>query len=133
MHTGSCLCGAVRFEIDGPLEGIQLCHCSMCRRASGTAFASNLPVREENFRVVSGKDRLKTFESNPGKARVFCANCGSPIISRSALNPGWVRVRVGTVDEPVGARPIFHFYVDSKASWLPIDDDLPRYPGPRPS
>jgi len=132
MHTGSCLCGAVRFEIDGPLEGIQLCHCSMCRRASGTAFASNLPVRAENFRVVGGEDRLKAYESRPGKQRVFCGDCGSPIISRSAGDPSWVRVRIGTVDEPVGAALAFHFHVASKASWAPITDALPQYPAARP-
>jgi hypothetical protein len=132
MHTGSCLCGAVRFEIDGPLEGIQLCHCSMCRRASGAAFASNLPVRADAFRVVGGADRLKAYESHPGKERLFCADCGSPIISRSTGDPSWVRVRFGTVDEPVETRPVFHFHVASKASWLAITDDLPQYPGPKP-
>ena len=132
MHTGSCLCGAVRFEIAGDLAPIQLCHCSMCRRASGTAFASNMPVRAEDFRIVSGADRLKIYESKPGKERLFCANCGSPIISRSAGDPEMVRVRVGTVDEPVNAPLAFHFHVASKASWAPIADDLPQYPAARP-
>jgi hypothetical protein len=121
MHTGSCLCGAVRFEVAGDLAPIQLCHCSQCRRASGAAFA------------VSGEASLKSFESSPGKARLFCADCGSPIISRSAGDPGMVRVRAGTLDEPVDAPLAFHFHVASKASWMPIIDDLPRHPGPRPA
>jgi hypothetical protein len=132
MHTGSCLCGAVRFEIAGELAPIQLCHCSMCRRASGTAFASNMPVRAADFRIVSGEASLKSYESRPGKERVFCAACGSPIISRSVGDPTMVRVRVGTLNEPVDARPEFHFHVASKASWLPITDDLPQHPGRRP-
>ena len=132
MQAGSCLCGAVKYEIAGELAPIQLCHCSMCRRASGTAFASNMPVRAADFRIVSGEASLKSYESRPGKERLFCAACGSPIISRSAGDPGMVRVRAGTLDEPVDARLAFHFHVASKASWLPITDDLPQHPGPRP-
>lgn len=132
MQTGACLCGRVKYEIAGELAPIQLCHCSMCRRASGTAFASNMPVRTQDFRIVAGASSLKTYESRPGKERVFCAECGSPIISRSAGDPGMVRVRAGTLDNPAPTHVGFHFHVASKASWLPITDDLPQYPGPRP-
>ena len=132
MQTGSCLCGAVTYEIAGELEPVQLCHCSMCRRASGTAFAANMPVRAADFRVVSGAATLKAYESHPGKERVFCRECGSPIISRSVGDPGMVRVRAGTLDDPAPTHAAFHFHVASKASWLPITDDLPRYPGAKP-
>lgn len=132
MHAGSCLCGAVRFEIDGPLAGVELCHCSQCRRASGSAFAANMNVAAANFRVVSGQASMKAYASSPGKERVFCADCGSPIISRQIANPSAVRVRVGTLAEPVESRVVFHFHTDSKASWWPAADNLPAYPGPRP-
>jgi len=132
MHTGSCLCGAVKYEIDGALAPIQLCHCHMCRRASGTAFASNMPVAAADFRVIAGAASLKSYESSPGKERLFCAECGSPIISRSRLAPGVVRVRVGTLGAAEGATLSFHFNVASKAPWWPIADDLPQYPDDRP-
>ena len=132
MHRGKCLCGAVTYEIAGELGGIEFCHCSQCRRASGTAFASNMQVAVGNFRVLTGEASLKAYESSPGKERAFCNDCGSPIISRSDGAPGWVRVRVGTLNEPIDARPAFDFHTDSKASWWTIADDLPRYPGPRP-
>ncbi|HEY1751156.1 MAG TPA: GFA family protein [Caulobacteraceae bacterium] len=132
MQTGSCLCGAVKYEIAGELAPIQLCHCSMCRRASGTAFAANMPVRAADFRIVAGEAALKAYESRPGKQRVFCAECGSPIISRSQGDPATVRVRAGTLDDPAQTHAAYHFHADSKASWLPITDDLPQYPGPRP-
>lgn len=132
MHSGRCLCGAVTYEIAGDLGGIEFCHCSQCRRASGTAFASNMDVAVQNFRVLTGEASLKAYSSSPGKERVFCGDCGSPILSRSRGDPARVRVRVGTLDEPVGARPAFNFHTDSKASWWAITDDLPRYPGPRP-
>ena len=130
MHHGSCLCGAIRFEVAGELSGIQLCHCSQCRRGSGAAFAANLPVRAQDFRIVVGQP--KAFESSPGKQRLFCGDCGSPIISRTAAVPDMVRVRAGLLAEPVETKAVFHFHVSSKASWLPIADDLPQYPGERP-
>jgi hypothetical protein len=131
MHQGSCLCGRVRFAIDGDLAGIQLCHCSQCRRASGSAFAANLPVRAANFRLLAGEP--KAFESSPGKERLFCGDCGSPILSRTAAVPGMVRVRAGLIAEPVEAKAVLHFHVASQASWLPIEDRLPQYPAERPA
>lgn len=131
MHQGSCLCGRIRFEIDGDLAGIQLCHCSQCRRASGSAFAANLPVSADNFQLIAGAP--KSFESSPGKERLFCGDCGSPIISRTDRVPGMVRVRAGLIAEPVETKAVFHFHVASKASWLPIEDRLAQYPAERPS
>jgi hypothetical protein len=131
MHHGSCLCGRVRFEVAGELAGIQLCHCGLCRRAQGSAFAANLPVRAEDFRLVTGQP--KAYESSPGKERLFCGDCGSPIISRTVSTPGMVRVRAGLLAEPVETKAVFHFHVASKACWLPIADDLPQHSGDRPS
>jgi hypothetical protein len=131
MHLGSCLCGAIRFEVAGELAPIQLCHCSQCRRAQGSAFAANLPVRAEDFRLLAGQP--KSYASSPGKQRLFCGDCGSPIISRTASVPGMVRVRAGLLAEPVETKAVFHFHVASKASWLPIADDLPQYPDDRPA
>lgn len=132
MQTGSCLCGEVRFEITGDLAPIQFCHCGVCRKAQGSAFASNIPVDAGAFRLVTGADRVKAFESSPGKRRAFCGDCGSPLFSEAQAVPGVLRLRAGTLDEPVAATPGFHFYVGSKASWWPITDDLPRYDAARP-
>ena len=132
MHAGSCLCRTVRFEIDGPLAPIQFCHCGDCRKAQGGAFATNIPLDTRNFRLLSGADDLQAYESSPGKERVFCRRCGSPIFSRLASRPGVVRLRAGTLDAPVGAERGFHFHVASKAGWWEITDDLPQYPAERP-
>jgi hypothetical protein len=109
-----------------------MCHCGQCRKASGTAFASNIPVRADDFRVIAGEETLKSYESSPGKERLFCGRCGSPVISRAATVPGMVRVRAGLIDPPTGARLGFHFHTASKADWWTIEDDLPQYPGDRP-
>ncbi|MFN3515083.1 MAG: GFA family protein [Phenylobacterium sp.] len=132
IHTGSCLCRAVRYEVRGELAPIQVCHCSDCRKAQGSAFATNLPVATADFRLISGEDRLKAYESSPGKQRVFCADCGSPIFSRLRARPEVMRLRAGTLDAPVRSEVGFHFHVASKADWWPITDDRPQHPHERP-
>jgi hypothetical protein len=128
---GSCLCGAIRYEIDGELGAIVLCHCSMCRKAQGSAFATTAPVDPARFRIVAGADQLRAYRSSPGKERCFCSSCGSPIISRRDAPP-MVRVRVGTLDTPISARPTAHIHVASKAEWEEIADRLPQHPGFEP-
>ncbi len=86
MHTGSCLCGGVQFRIEQALEPIQVCHCSQCRKAQGTPFATNTPVSTSAFHLTAGKELLKAFESSPGKQRVFCSGCGSPIAPAAVMS-----------------------------------------------
>lgn len=129
---GSCLCGAIRFEITGTLGPIVLCHCTQCRKAQGGAYAVNAPIATEDFTIVAGRSKLAAYESSPGKLRHFCSDCGSPIISTRTSAPGVVRVRIGTLDSPVDARPQAHIFAASKAEWDAIRDDLPQYAGREP-
>src|SRR5262245_43596332 len=76
MLTGSCLCSAVAYEVDAPLERIVHCHCQTCRKTHGTAFSSVAAVPREKFRWVRGREMLAAIESSPGKFRRFCSNCG---------------------------------------------------------
>jgi hypothetical protein len=127
MLEGSCLCGAVKYRIEGELGPIVCCHCSMCRKAQGTAFAANAPVPASRFRIVAGEASLRAYRSSPGKERLFCGTCGSPIVSRRD-GAADVRVRIGTLDTRIAARPAAHIHVASKAEWWEIgDDDLPRH------
>ena len=129
MLTGSCLCGGIQFRIEAALEPIQVCHCSQCRKAQGTPFATNTPVPAAAFHLVSGADLLTSFESSPGKERVFCRKCGSPLYSKKDTVPGVLRVRAGLLNEPLSVTPAVHFYTGSKANWWPINDDLPQFEG----
>ena len=97
MHTGSCHCRAVRFEIEGELAQIQVCHCGDCRKAQGGPFGTNIPVETSKFRLLSGADDLRIYESTPGKERVFCSRCGGPLFSRLQSKPEVMRVRAGTL------------------------------------
>lgn len=128
MYTGSCLCAGVQFQIDQEIEPIQVCHCSQCRKAHGTPFATNAPVSSASFSLTQGKDLLREYESSPGKTRYFCGRCGSPIYSRKDTLPEVVRIRAGLINEPIRVKPVAHFHVASKCNWWPINDDLPQFP-----
>ncbi len=123
---GSCLCGGIRYSIRGDIAGINYCHCVQCRKASGTAFATNAAVATADFNISQGIDRLASFESSPGKNRYFCSRCGSPIYSQFDDKPDVVYVRIGTIDDDAGLRPDIHIHVASKAPWYEIFDSLPQ-------
>lgn len=126
MLSGSCLCGGVKYEIEGVLESITNCHCSLCRKMSGSAFSSGASVPAGSFRFVSGQDLLKEWESSPGYHRVFCGRCGSPLIKRKAKDPENLRLRVGTLDSDPSVKISKHLHVGSKAPWVELGDGLPR-------
>lgn len=126
MLTGSCLCGGVKYEIEGELSAVTNCHCSLCRKMSGSAFASGATIPSSSFRLVAGQEFLKEWESSPGYQRVFCGRCGSPILKRKAKDPDNLRPRVGTLDSDPGVKISKHNHVSSKAPWVVITDGLPQ-------
>lgn len=132
MYKGGCLCGAIRFEIHGEIRDIVYCHCSRCRKAQGSAFATNGNVASDAFRIVSGEDLISAYESTPGEFKCFCKVCGSPILSRRQDRPDRVRVRLGTIDSDIDERPRAHIFATSKANWETICGDLPQYEGYEP-
>lgn len=127
MYSGGCLCGSVRFRIDGPIRNIVYCHCSRCRKAQGSAFATNGIVAADDFSIVAGEECLAEYESSPGHMKYFCRNCGSPILGKSDARPGQVRVRIGTIESDIDERPTAHIFATSRANWEEITDGLPQY------
>ncbi|SEC70438.1 MULTISPECIES: GFA family protein [unclassified Beijerinckia] len=126
MYEGSCLCGAIKYAVNGELGDAVYCHCSRCRKASGSAFAANSAIADTSFKIVSGNERLKTFSTSEGVHRTFCSACGSPIMSRRDSLPGVLRLRLGTLDRATRG-PMAHIFVGSKADWYEIRDSLPQY------
>jgi hypothetical protein len=122
MIRGSCLCGKVQYEIDGPLFEALNCHCSMCRKAHGAAFRSRARVRANHFRWVQGEDQITYYESSPGNHRGFCRICGSPILSKFEADPTVFTCRLER-----SMTPERHVYVKSKAPWFAISDGLPQF------
>lgn len=127
MLKGSCMCGAIRYEAEGPLSAMGRCYCVQCRKASGAEFATNGSVPAATFRVVTGAELLSSFSSSPGKARNFCTRCGSPLFKKNASRPDEVRLRLGTLDTEADVRPEAHYFVSEKPAWSIITDELPRY------
>ena len=128
MLEGGCLCGGVRFRITGKLGPAGYCHCKECQRASGSAFASNAPVRIGYFAFSAGAELVTEYESSPGKFRAFCRRCGSPVYSRRDSEPELRRIRLGTLDADPERRPLVHVWVSEKAPWYEIGDTLTQLP-----
>ena len=123
--TGSCLCGAVSYEITGPFNFIGNCHCSMCRKSHGAAFATWGIINPNQFRWTSGEEFVQAYESSPGRQRCFCKKCGSPLVSTHAGTVG--EVVVGTLNGDPAMRPREHIFVGSTAPWYEIGDALPQF------
>ena len=127
MLRGGCLCGGIRYEIDGPVGEALYCHCSMCRKSHGTAFRARLSVPMSSFRFVQGEDLLTSYRSSADTIRRFCRTCGSPIVNSWDPEPDSYGLAMGSLDDDPGVRPRRHEFVGSKAPWYEITDNLPRY------
>ena len=103
MITGSCLCGTVRWQVDGDLGTMSHCHCSMCRKAHGAPFATYVSTASGNFRWLDGEETITTFESSPGFLRAFCSTCGS-VVPDPADEEGHVFIPAGCLDGEPGVR-----------------------------
>ena len=134
LYTGACLCGKVRFEITGGIQNPVYCHCSRCRKAQGSAFASNGNVDIKAFKFISGETELTayTHPATPDQTKYFCHHCGSPIMSKSPLTPNSVRIRLGSIESDITEKPSAHIFVSSKANWENIEGDLPQYDDYKP-
>ena len=128
MHKGSCLCGSIRYELSQELGDFGHCHCKSCRKASGTAYATNAPVDRAHFHLVGDGGTMREYESSPGKFRAFCSRCGSPIYAYVAATPDILRIRLGALDTPFSKRAKAHTWISDKADWDPVEGALPQFP-----
>ena len=127
--SGSCLCGAVRFEISGDFESFFLCHCTRCRKDTGSAHAANLFSSSARLEWLSGEGGVKTYTA-PGTRhqKSFCADCGSPVPSVQ-MNGALLVAPAGTLDSAIDIRPTAHICVASKAAWDEGLEALPKLDG----
>lgn len=124
---GGCHCGAVRYESSGKVLRFVNCHCPDCRTLSGATFASVLAVESSGFKLVCGEDIIHSYRSSPGKQRCFCSKCGSHVFARVDTKPEMVLIRAGSIDGDPGVRPQMHIWVEAKAPWHEICDNIPQY------
>jgi hypothetical protein len=133
--TGGCLCGGVRYELTKPFLRANHCHCSLCRRHSGTFGLSQGRVPRDGFRLLHGEELVGIYRPPEGTAvKAFCSACGSSLLGGTWPEGPEVSVRLGSLDGDPGIRPQYHSFTASKAPWdrLPADG-LPRYPGSPPT
>jgi hypothetical protein len=133
-YRGSCLCGEIRFEVDEFTPRTGHCHCSMCRKFHGAAYATLAEALSDHFRWICGEDLLKGYTAVNGTTRSFCSNCGSSLtFSSPNVDPELVEIALGCFDDEVPIRPDAHIFVASGAHWATPDDDLPQYEAGRDS
>lgn len=122
-HHGSCLCGAVRFEIEGGFDRFYLCHCAHCRKDTGSAHAANLFSATATLHWLAGEDKATLYRLPETRhARCFCAVCGSALPYAA---DGMIVVPAGSLDGAFDAAPDAHLFVASRAAW---ERDLDRIP-----
>ncbi|MGN6466898.1 MAG: GFA family protein [Rhizobiaceae bacterium] len=123
--TGRCLCGAVEYVVVDAFLYSANCHCSNCRRTTGSAFKPFAGIERDKLRVVKGEGNIHRYGSELGHD-AHCAACGSLLYSL-VRDGRYVHVAMGTLVDAPSIRPTAHIFVGSKAPWFTITDDLPQY------
>lgn len=132
--NGGCLCGGVRYEVTLPFRRANWCHCSRCRRHSGSNALAQGRVPREGFRLVAGAELVRVFRpEGGGAAKAFCSTCGSSLFGGTWPDGPEVSIRLGTLDGDPDIRPQYRSFVGSRAAWDELPDDgLPRHDGAKP-
>lgn len=128
MLKASCLCQAVQYTLSGPARQMNLCHCTMCQKFSGSAYGAFTRFAAEDLTVESGADMEQTWASSAWASRVFCKRCGSSLRYVNRNLPQWVFVATGLFDSDPGVRPSQHIFLKDAAVWHALDDtETPRF------
>lgn len=127
MNKGKCLCEGIHFSVLGSFGEVRYCHCSQCRRVTGSAFSANAKISIESWSISRGEELIREYESKPGIYRAFCSKCGTPVYSKLLSDPQNIRVRLGSFETVKEVYITGHVWVSSKAPWYSIESDLPCY------
>jgi len=126
---GSCLCGAVRFEVDLPTLVCAHCHCAMCRKSHGAGYVTWFSVPRSQLRCLAGDDRLVRFASSDHGTRSFCGECGSSLFFETTRHPENLDVVLANMDAAIDRDPQIHAFFSDRAAWVQVEDSLPRLGG----
>jgi hypothetical protein len=118
MYSGSCLCGAVRYEIDGPIDRTSNCWCTMCQKQHGAAFGPYGNIAADALKFVQGLDAITRYASSPSVERTFCKVCGSNLTWQMHASRR-IAVTLATFDTPYEGKVTHNLHFDSKPGWLP--------------
>ena len=121
--SGSCHCGAVRFEVTEDFSAVRICHCTTCKKLSGGAGTTNGRARTDTIRVVAGEELIRTYQPDEGSSKSFCSQCGSNLFGGGWPESEFSSVRISAIDSPFDRKPEAHTYVRSVAPWENFPDD----------
>jgi len=124
--NGKCLCGEVEYSISDKLLYAGFCHCSECRKWTGSPFSSSGGVVQSDFTLIKGKNNLTCFKKGESTLTYFCKSCSS-ILYGDVPEYNMIFVMLGTLDEAPSLKPQWHIYTGSKVDWFEINDDLPQF------
>ena len=129
LHTGGCLCGAVKYRVDGPMREVVFCHCGQCRRQTGLYYASTNAADADV--TVEGADSVTWYVSSDEGRRGFCRHCGSALFWKYQ-GSDHISIQAGTLDQPTRLTPGYHIFCADKGDFYEINDDLPQFEKGRP-
>ena len=123
---GSCLCGAVRFEVELSTRFCVHCHCSMCRRNHGAAFVTWFGVPRTQFRLLDGESILTRYPSSDHGSRSFCSRCGTSLFCELDRDPETIDITLASVQAPIDHAPQAHVHFGTHVEWVEFLDQLPK-------
>lgn len=112
---GSCLCGAAKFEVQGPIRGVGSCHCSQCRKVSGTSGNAQFIVKNDKFKWLTSIANARKYENENGWGVLRCEVCGSPL--PESINGKLTWIQAGLMDDPISTNMNTHIFCASRADW----------------
>lgn len=124
MIKGSCLCGAIAYELSERPEIMNLCHCAMCRKMSGSSYGTFAHIEIEKFRWIHGEENVQRYQSSPDHIRSFCKHCGSNVPNE---DDDEMCIPAGTLDDDPGITPRLQIFEDHKAPWQVIDTHIESF------
>lgn len=116
--TGSCMCGAVQYEITKRSRLTVNCHCTICRKSNGSAFSTYASVLESGFSIVKGAVSIQKYALGEKGEKNFCGICGSPIFNKNNKYPGFYMVHYGSLNTPNNIEPATNVFFDNKLPWV---------------
>lgn len=120
MYRGSCLCGGINYEIRGEIRNSSHCHCKMCQKGHGAAFASYGVVNRSELVYTKGAELISEYESSDKIFRTFCSRCGANLEWRNGNKPETTDIALGTLDSEFSEVIKRHIYTETKATWLEL-------------
>jgi len=133
-YTGSCLCGAIKYEVNGEPVRTAVCHCDDCRKATGSSYATNFFFKEEDIVVTEGTPKEFQHKSDAGNTmtKQFCGNCGSQLFGIGTGSPGVKHVKAGTLDNVGDLKPAISVFTARKHPFTVLDPDIEQFETMRP-